>query len=184
MFELIIKESRDQGVVALYARSHHPSLALLACLACLRVGKACGGGSPIAVRDPNGSVNSKCAHRPPGFCRAFVILFWKRCKCPKAGPGVHTNTHLWLSTLILVHFAAVIRVVTQRSSPKVLWGRGVASLRHRHCKPFSIESLYKWLRWNLVPRVPSYSDPVGPRGLKVSTVPANVIIPYTDFNLS
>ena len=113
-------------MVALYARSHpghHPSLALLACLACLRVGKACGGGSPIAVRDANGSVNSKCAHRPPGFCRAFVILFWKSCKCPMVGPGVHTKTHLWLSPLILVRFAAVIRVVTQRSSPQCLWGR-------------------------------------------------------------
>ena len=113
-------------MVALYARSHpghHPSLALLACLACLRVGKACGGGSPIAVRDANGSVNSKCAHRPPGFCRAFVILFWKSCTCPKVGPGVHTKTHLWLSPLILVRFAAVIRVVTQHSSPQCLWGR-------------------------------------------------------------
>ena len=60
---------------------------------------------------------------PPGFCRAFVILFSKSCKCPKAAPGVHTKTHLWLSTLILVRFAAVIRVVTQRSSPQVLWGR-------------------------------------------------------------
>ena len=110
-------------MVALYARSHHTSLALLACLACLRVGKACGGSSPIAVRDANGSVNSKCAHRPPGFCRAFVILFGKSCKFPKAGPGVHTKTHLWLSTLILVRLAAVIRVVTQRSSPQFLWGR-------------------------------------------------------------
>ena len=24
---------------------------------------------------------------------AFVILFWKSCKCPTVGPGVHTKTH-------------------------------------------------------------------------------------------
>ena len=105
-------------MVALYARSHHPSLALLACLACLRVGKACGRDSPISVLS-----QFQVHPSPPGFCRAFVILFWKSCKCPKAAPGVHTKTHLWLSTLILVRFAAVIRVVTQRSSPQVLWGR-------------------------------------------------------------
>ena len=32
------------------------------------------------------SVNSKRAHPPPpGICRAFVILFWKSCKCPTVG---------------------------------------------------------------------------------------------------
>ena len=42
-FELIIKESGYEGSdgkgtpLALYRRSHHPSLALLACLACSRV---------------------------------------------------------------------------------------------------------------------------------------------------
>ena len=67
-FELIIRENGDEGSdgkgrkseatfpslsfsfpslappIALYARSHHPSPALLACLARLRLGKACGGG--------------------------------------------------------------------------------------------------------------------------------------------
>ena len=33
-----------------------------------------------------GSVNSKRAHPSPGIiCRAFVILFWKSCKCPTVG---------------------------------------------------------------------------------------------------
>ena len=51
-FDLIIRESGDDhSQLALYARSHHPFLALLACLACswvpqslLRLGKACGRG--------------------------------------------------------------------------------------------------------------------------------------------
>ena len=77
IFELIIKESGDEGsdgkrrkseatfpslsfsfpfpsLLAPYARSQHPSLALLACLACSRVPqsplslwKACGGGSRL-----------------------------------------------------------------------------------------------------------------------------------------
>ena len=37
----------------------------------------------------NGSVNSKRAHPP----WAFVILFWKSCKCPTVGQGLHTKTH-------------------------------------------------------------------------------------------
>ena len=34
-----------------------------------------------------GSVNSQGDHPPPppGICRAFVILFWKSCKCPTVG---------------------------------------------------------------------------------------------------
>ena len=35
--ELVIRESGNEGSDAFYARSHHPSLALLACLACSRV---------------------------------------------------------------------------------------------------------------------------------------------------
>ena len=31
-----------------------------------------------------GSVNSQRAH-PPGIWQAFVILFWKSCKCPMVG---------------------------------------------------------------------------------------------------
>ena len=47
-----------------------------------------------------GSVNSKRAHPPSGFCRAFVILFWKSYKCSTVGlnnrvqmayPGQHEN---------------------------------------------------------------------------------------------
>ena len=38
-----------------------------------------------------GSVKTKRAHPPPGICLAFVILFWKTCKCPMVEPGVHTK---------------------------------------------------------------------------------------------
>ena len=30
-----------------------------------------------------------------GTCRAFVILFWKSCKCPTVGLDVHTRTQWW-----------------------------------------------------------------------------------------
>ena len=32
---------------------------------------------------------------PPCISRAFVILFWKSCKCPTVGLGVHTKTPRW-----------------------------------------------------------------------------------------
>ena len=38
-----------------------------------------------------GSAKTKRAHPPPGICLAFVILFWKTCKCPMVEPGVHTK---------------------------------------------------------------------------------------------
>ena len=52
IFELIIKESGYEGSdgkgtpLALYSRSHHPFLALLACLACSRVPHLDLGESP------------------------------------------------------------------------------------------------------------------------------------------
>ena len=32
---------------------------------------------------------------PLGICLAFVILFWKSCKCPTVGPGIHTKIPRW-----------------------------------------------------------------------------------------
>ena len=62
IFDLIIKESGDEGSnshhspLALYARSHHPSLVLLACSRVpqspLSLGKACGGGRPLLHSTP------------------------------------------------------------------------------------------------------------------------------------
>ena len=31
----------------------------------------------------------------PILLQAFIILFWKSCKCPTVGPGVHTKTLRW-----------------------------------------------------------------------------------------
>ena len=48
-----------------------------------------------------GSVNSKRAHPPsPSICGAFVILFWKSCKCPTVGlKNIVQIPHQWTTPI-------------------------------------------------------------------------------------